>query len=64
VKPYVMTTGTIFGLITIAHVLRMFSEGSELIREPLFILLTLIAGALTVWAGRLVWSSSGTEAER
>jgi hypothetical protein len=32
VKAYVMTSGAIFGLITLAHVWRVFEEGTRLRR--------------------------------
>jgi len=49
-KPYVITSGGIFALITIAHILRMVSEGRHVASEPVFILLTLLSAALSVWA--------------
>ena len=53
-KAYVITTGTIFGLITLAHIWRVIEEGSRLAREPWYILLTLAAAGLCLWAVRLV----------
>jgi len=55
-KAYVMTTGAVFGLITLAHILRMFVEG-HLVTEPLYILLTGAAASLCLWALRLLWVS-------
>ena len=55
-KAYVMTTGAVFGLITLAHILRMFMEG-HLVTEPLYILLTVAAASLCLWAPRLLWVS-------
>ena len=56
-KAYVITTGTVFGLIVIAHVWRIFEEGVHVAKEPPFLLLTLIAAALGLWAcGLLVRS--------
>jgi hypothetical protein len=49
-KAYVITTGVIFGLITVAHLLRFVTEGSRLATEPVFILLTFLSAALCVWA--------------
>jgi predicted Co/Zn/Cd cation transporter (cation efflux family) len=49
-KAYVITTGVIFGLITVAHLLRFVAEGSRLVTEPVFILLTVLSAALCVWA--------------
>jgi hypothetical protein len=56
-KAYVMTTGAVFGLITLAHILRMFMEGRHLATEPLYILLTVAAASLCLWALRLLWVS-------
>jgi tellurite resistance protein TehA-like permease len=54
-KAYVITTGVIFGLITLAHIWRVMEEGARLTREPWYVLLTIAAAALSLWAGRLVW---------
>jgi hypothetical protein len=54
VKPYVITTGVLFGLITLAHILRIIAEGAHLARDPWFVLLTLIAAAFCLWAWRLL----------
>ena len=56
-KAYVMTTGAVFGLITLAHILRMFMEGRHVATEPLYILLTVAAASLFLWALRLLWVS-------
>ena len=56
-KAYVMTTGAVFGLITLAHLLRIFMEGRHLAMEPLYILLTVAAASLCLWALRLLWVS-------
>lgn len=53
-RTYVMTTGVIFGLITVAHLWRMVAEGRHVATEPVYILLTVMAAALTLWAGRLL----------
>ena len=49
-KAYVLTTGIIFGAITIAHILRMVTENSRLATEPGYLGLTLLSAALCVWA--------------
>jgi hypothetical protein len=49
-KAYVITTGVIFGMITVAHLLRFVMEGSHLAGEPFFILLTLLSAGLCVWS--------------
>jgi hypothetical protein len=48
-KAYVITTGIIFALITIAHIARMAVE-SRVLTEPLYLLLTLLSAALAIWA--------------
>jgi len=55
-KAYLVTTGIIFALITLAHILRMFAEGPRLAKDPVFLLLTLLAAGLSVWAWRLLRS--------
>jgi len=53
-RAYVMITGVIFGLITLAHIWRAVEEGPRLATEPWFILLTILAAGLCVWAVRLL----------
>lgn len=53
-KTYVITTGALFGLLTVAHVWRMIEEGASVASSPWYILITLITAALCVWAWRLV----------
>lgn len=55
-KAYVTTTGIVFGLITVAHIWRVAEEGPQLAAKPWFILITLAAVALCLWACRLLWS--------
>ena len=52
-KTYVITTGIIFGLLTVAHIWRMISEEHALARDPWYLLITLVAAALGVWAWRV-----------
>ncbi len=49
-----MTSGAIFGLITLAHVWRVFEEGTRLVSEPWYVLITLAAAGLCLWAGRVL----------
>ena len=51
-----MTTGVIFGLLVVAHVWRMVVE-SHLATQPEYIVITLVAALLSLWAFRLVWRS-------
>jgi hypothetical protein len=57
-KAYLITTGIVFGLITVAHIWRAFAEGSHLATDPLFLLLTVISTGLCLWAWRLLRLSS------
>ena len=52
-KVYVVTTGAIFGLLTVAHLWRMVEEGSHVATDPFFVLVTLASGALCLWAWRV-----------
>jgi hypothetical protein len=49
-KAYLITTGAVFGLITLAHIWRAIEEGRHLATEPWYILLTLAAAGLCLWA--------------
>ena len=53
-KLYVLTSGALFGLITLAHVWRVFEEGPELARNPWFVLVTLLSTGLCLWAWRVL----------
>ena len=53
-KAYLITSGTIFGLITVAHIWRAVAEGRHVAADPFFMALTLLAAALSIWAWRLV----------
>jgi hypothetical protein len=54
-KAYVMTTGVVFGLLTLAHIWRVMAEGPHLATEPWYVLITAFAAALCLWAVRLLW---------
>ena len=53
-KAYVITTGSVFGLIVLAHLARAVAEGPQLAKDPSFILLTAAAAVLSVWAWRVI----------
>jgi hypothetical protein len=55
-KAFLITTGTVFGLIVLVHIARAFMEGSGVAKDPAFILLTVFAAGLSAWAWRLVWT--------
>ncbi len=52
-KAYVLLTGIVFALVTLAHILRAIQEGPGVL-NVWWILLTVATAALTVWAFRLV----------
>jgi hypothetical protein len=64
VKVYVMVTGILFGVLTIAHVLRMIEEGRDLATNPWYLLITAAAAALCVWAWRLLRAHALQERSR
>jgi len=49
-RAYVITTGVIFALIVAAHIWRIVVEGLVLARDPAFVMLTIAAGALSLWS--------------
>ena len=53
-KAYVITTGTVFGLLTLAHIWRIVAEDRHLATDPWFVLITVVAAALCLWAWRLL----------
>lgn len=57
-KAYVTTTGVVFGLVTVAHIWRAIEEGPHLATDPWYVLITVAAAALSLWAWRVLWRSS------
>jgi hypothetical protein len=53
-KAYVLTSGLIFGLLAVAHVLRIVLENRHLASEPFFVLVTLACAALALWAAFVI----------
>ena len=53
-RAYVVTSGINFGLLVLAHLLRVAAEGAHLARDPWFVVVTLAAAALCVWAFRVL----------
>jgi hypothetical protein len=49
-KTYVITTGVLFGLLTIAHIVRMFTENHELSMDPWYLAITALTAVFCVWA--------------
>jgi hypothetical protein len=59
-KTYLIITGTLFGLLALAHLSRTFAEWQRLTTDAWFLLegpgIGLIGAALSAWAWRLLWS--------
>jgi hypothetical protein len=53
-KTYLVTTGSIFALIVLAHLARIVDEGAHLLTDPWWVLLTVAAAGLSTWAWVLV----------
>ena len=58
-KAYLAVTGTVFGLLALAHLFRTISEWQRLVAEPSLVVevpgIGLLAAALSFWAWRLLW---------
>ena len=54
VKAYIMTTGALFGLIMVAHVLRAIEEGPCLFGDPWYVAFSALAAVMFAWALGLV----------
>jgi hypothetical protein len=52
-RAYLAVTGTVFALLTLAHIWRAIVE-SRLATDPWFILVTLLSAVLCLWACRLL----------
>ncbi len=52
-KAYVITTGLVFVLLTVAHIWRATVE-TELATKPWYILITLSTAVLSLWAWRVL----------
>ena len=53
-RTYVITTGCVFFAIVLLHGARVLFEGVHMLRDPGFIITTVIAITLVVWAWQLV----------
>jgi hypothetical protein len=56
VKAYVITSGTIFALLVLAHLWRAAVEGARMYTDPAFIVVTILALAMCIWAWRVLRS--------
>ena len=53
-KAYVITSGSVFGLIVLAHIARVFMEGPRVIQDFWFVTFTILAVGLSLWAWRVL----------
>ena len=53
-KAYLITTGTVFGLIVLAHIWRVLEEGPHLAKDPFYVAITVATAAFCLWACRLL----------
>ena len=49
-KAYLITTCAVFGLLTLVHLWRIIAEGLHLATDPVYVLITLAAASLCLWA--------------
>ena len=49
-RRYIMASGALFGLLALIHVARLAMEGAGPLRDPFFIMITLLAAGLATWA--------------
>ena len=55
-KAYIVTTGIVFALLVIVHLLRIAAEGLGPVKDPFFVISTLVAAGLCGWALRILLS--------
>ncbi|MEO8274884.1 MAG: hypothetical protein ABI639_01615 [Thermoanaerobaculia bacterium] len=51
-RAYVITSGILFGVVTIAHLARMVSERHDLATAPWYLAITATTAAMSLWALR------------
>lgn len=56
-RHYIMTTGIVFGLLTLAHAARIIVEGWQVASSVIFVLATIVPAALCIWAFYLLRQS-------
>jgi hypothetical protein len=49
-RAYVLTTGVVFGLLAVIHLLRMIEKRGSIATDPWFLIITCIAAGLSIWA--------------
>ncbi len=62
VRAYLVVTGSLFGLLALAPLLRTIAEWSRMATDPGFLRespgIAVVAGVLCLWGCRLLWWSS------
>jgi hypothetical protein len=56
-RQYVLVSGLLFALLVVTHLWRAAVEGAVLARQPFFLVSTVLAAAMTLWAV-LAWRGS------
>jgi hypothetical protein len=59
VRSYIVTTGAAAVLLALAHLARIFVEGTHLLGQPAFLLSTVASIGIAVWALALLRRPSG-----
>ncbi len=49
-KAYVIVSGVLFAAVFAAHIARVFAEGADLLLSPMWIGLTALVLAMTIWS--------------
>jgi len=52
-KAYVITTGSLLGLLVLVHLWRAVEEGPQLAMRPEYVVVTVLAAAMCIWAWRV-----------
>jgi hypothetical protein len=53
-RSYVITTGLVFFAMVMVHAARVVFEGSHVLRDPAFVVTSVLAIGLVAWAWRLL----------
>lgn len=57
-RAYLLTTGGLFALLAVVHVIRSIAEADQFTRNPWFVVegpgIGLVAAAIAVWSWRLL----------
>jgi hypothetical protein len=52
---YIIATGIIFALMFVLHAVRVYVEGSWVLREPIFVLTSFLSLGVAIWAAWLIF---------